>query len=142
MEDTLRPRLLYMMICEDANLFHTNDGTKIIIMQPIISLKRPLPDKIRFHVALGFRDLNSEEENILQLKIKSPSGVEKLMPPDPLNEPGKRKGRIKGNFGIDLGNIPIDVEGLYVVEAYLNNKLLGEQVFEVHRANAGEGDEQ
>lgn len=131
-EEIKEPKILFVVISEDANTFQTFDGSKIYIFNPITIIKKKLPYKLRASVSIGFLDFYLPHDNILKIELADPDDdiifeiSEQLF-----SDLKKRNTHVQGNFGFSFEEVLLEKPGDYSLKLYLDGIYLGGQTIRV-----------
>lgn len=132
----MKPYISSFTYCESIQAQATPQGDQTQIVGPLQVLN-PLvvPSHFSFSIAFGIVGIVPEQENILVLKIQSPTGDEIYATPEVhLNMPSNSDGIRKVStlqFNLDLRNLFFAVEGTYRTTVSLNGVIMGEYPIEV-----------
>lgn len=130
------PKLTSFMICDAINNMPIKQADGKInnvpaLFAPVQALRPQfVPGNFSFGIAVGISDIDLNVSNKMLIRIKNPndkivhdSGIKEIPPAPHIDNklPKEYQGFI---MCIDIRNLSIDVEGIYIFELFLNDELM------------------
>ena len=133
--------LVSFVICESINnMPAANMGVVPTLVAPQVALRPQfIPGNFSFGISVGLTGIDLNKVNKVRFTIKNPdnnvvqaSGFTELpIPPQDTALPAQYQGFM---MSIDIRNLAIHSEGVYIVAFYLNDECVGERIIPIFKS--------